>query len=105
MNYGTLKTLIQEYLETEETSFVDNLPTFIRAAEEDIFRTVQLPDLMQTSTANCISGDMFLPVPSDFLAPYSLGVWVDGEIQMMLSKDHSFIREVYPTTATGVPRY
>ena len=42
--YTTLKTAIQDYLQTTETSFVNNLPTFITQAEERILRTVQLPD-------------------------------------------------------------
>lgn len=106
MNYGTLKNLVKEYLEVDEATFNDNIAIFVRAAEEDIFRQVQLPDLMQTSTANFISGNQFLPVPSDFLSPYSLAVIVNGEYRMMLSKDHSFIREVYPGTGErGVPRF
>lgn len=105
MNKGQLVELVQQYLESSETSFVDNIDRFIRAAEEDIFRQVQLPDLMQTSTTQFIAGNLFLPLPSDFLAPYSVGVWVDGAIQMMTSKDHSFIREVFGDGGTGVPRY
>jgi len=105
MNYGTLKTLAQQYLENSETSFVDNLPTIIRACEEDIFRRVQLPDLMQTSTSNCTAGVIFLPMPADFLSVYSIGITVAGEMFMLLSKEHGFIRECFPTCATGVPRY
>ena len=106
MNHGQLKALIKQYLEVDEASFNDNIPVFIRAAEEDIFRQVQLPDLMRTSTATFIPGNMFLPVPPDFLAPYSLAVEVDGFIQMMLSKDYSYIREVYGEAGTqGIPRF
>lgn len=107
MNYGELKTLVCQYLENFETSFVDNLPVFVRAVEEDVFRQVQLPDLMQTSTANCIQNNIFLPLPGDFLSPYSLGVMVGGELVMMTSKDYSFIKEVYPqgNSAPGTPRY
>jgi len=104
MNYGALKQLIQDYLETEETSFVDNLPTMIRAAEEDIFRQVQLPDLMQTATSSCTTDEAILPMPSDFLSPYSLGITVAGETVMLISKDHSFIKETYPS-GTGTPRF
>lgn len=106
MNYGELKQLAQDYLENSETSFVDNLPTFIRAAEEDIFRQVQLPDLMQTSTSTCTTGNSLLALPSDFLSPYSLAITVDGEYQVLLSKDHSFMREAFPVVgSTGVPKY
>jgi hypothetical protein len=105
MNKGQLVALVQEYLESSETSFVANIDRFIRNAEEDIFRQVQLPDLMQTSTTQFIPGDIFLTLPADFLAPYSVGVWVDGRIEMMLSKDHSFIREVFGGEPQGIPRY
>jgi len=106
MNYGTLKTLAQQYLENSETSFVDNLPVMIRAAEEAIFRDVQLPDLMQTASADAIPGSLFLPLPADFLAPYSLAVRAGGELRMLVSKDYSFLREAFPDdTVDGVPRY
>ena len=41
---STLKTAIKDYLETEETTFVTQLPTFIQQAEERILKSVQLPD-------------------------------------------------------------
>ena len=40
--YAQLKTAIQDYTENTETSFVTNLPTFIRAAEDRIFKSVDL---------------------------------------------------------------
>jgi len=40
--YDQLKTAIQDYTQNEETSFVNNLPVFIRVAEERILKNVQL---------------------------------------------------------------
>ena len=40
--YATLKTAIQDYTENQETTFVNQLPTFIKGAEERIFKSVQL---------------------------------------------------------------
>ena len=37
-----LKTAIQDYTDNTETSFVGNLPVFIRLAEEKILKEVQL---------------------------------------------------------------
>ena len=106
MTKAELIALVQQYLEANEASFVANIPTFIKNTEEEIFRQVQLPDLMQTSTANFIVNNDFLPLPDDFLSPYSLAVVVAGEYRMMLSKDHSFIRETYSNPANlGVPRF
>ena len=36
--YDQLKTAIQDYAENDETSFVNNLPVFIRQAEERILK-------------------------------------------------------------------
>ena len=38
----TLKSAIQDYTQNDETNFVSNLNTFIRLAEERIFKSVQL---------------------------------------------------------------
>ena len=40
--YAQLKTAIQDYTDNTETSFVTNLPVFIRLAEEKILKEVQL---------------------------------------------------------------
>ena len=40
--YLQLKTAIQDYTENNETTFVTNLPVFIRLAEERILKNVQL---------------------------------------------------------------
>ena len=40
--FAQLKTALQDYTENTETSFVANLPLFIRAAEELVLKSVQL---------------------------------------------------------------
>ena len=40
--FAQLKTALQDYTENTETSFVNNLSLFIRAAEERILKSVQL---------------------------------------------------------------
>jgi hypothetical protein len=70
--YGQLKQALQDYLETSETTFVNNLPLFIRLSEERILKNVQLNLFRRNVTANATSGNQFLACPSDFLAPFSL---------------------------------
>ena len=107
MNYLELKNAVKTYLECDETDFNNNFDMFVELAEEDFYRQVQLPNLMQTATATFLVNDRYLPLPSDYLSPYSLAVILpSGEYRMMLSKDHSFIRETYPNpNLTGVPRF
>lgn len=103
--YTTLKTAIQDYLQTTESSFVSNLPTFITQAEERILRTVQLPDFKKNVTANVTNGNQYLAMPSDFLSQYSMAIDNSG-YEYLLFKDTNFIREVSPdVTVTGVPKY
>ena len=40
---ATLKSAVQDYCETAETTFVADLDTFIKEAEERILKNVQLP--------------------------------------------------------------
>jgi hypothetical protein len=51
------------------------------------------------------SGNQYLTMPTDFLAPYSLAV-DDSGYEYLIFKDVNFIREAYPASATnGTPKY
>lgn len=107
MNYAQLSQSLQDYLETSETSFVSNIPTFVRQAEERIYRTVQIPELRKNATATLTSGNQYLARPTDFLSAFSLAV-IDGsgDYTYLYDKDVNFIREAYPrASTTGVPKY
>jgi len=107
MNYSELNQAIQDYTENDETTFVSQIPTFVRQAEERINRAVQIPDLRKNVTANTTASNRFLAQPSDFLSVFSLSV-VDGngDYEFLLSKDVNFIREAYPSQSTeGKPQY
>ena len=75
--YDQLKQAIQDYTENDETSFVANIPLFIRQAEERILKNVQLTLFRKNATATLTAESEFLAMPSDYLAPYSLSL-ADG---------------------------
>ena len=106
MNWGELKTQIQDYLET--TFSTDSLTTFTQQAEQRIFNTIQFPSLRKNVTGNCSVNNRYLQCPTDFLAPYSLAVIeADGTYHYLLNKDVNFIRESFPIPTgvgnTGLP--
>ena len=105
--YDQLKTAIQDYTENDETSFVTNLPLFIRIAEERILKNVQLSLFRKNATASTTASNKFLACPSDFLAPFSLSLaGTDGDKFFIDFKDPSFIQTYTPdATTTGSPRY
>ena len=104
--YGELKQAIQDYTENDETSFVNNIPLFIRLSEERILKSVQLSLFQKNATAQTISGQKYLAAPSDFLAPYSLALTVNGNEEFLLFKDADFVQTYTPdASVTGVPKY
>ena len=103
--FTTLKSSIQDYLETTESTFVSELPNIITRAEERILKSVQLPNFRKNVTGACVSDNPYLQTPSDFLALYSIALDNSG-YEFLLNKDVNFIREAYPvSTVTGVPKY
>jgi hypothetical protein len=107
MTYAELKQAIKDYTENTETTFVANLPLFIRLAEERILKSVQLSLFRKNATANLSSGNKYLACPSDFLAPFSLSyVNAAGDKVFVDFKDVSFLQEYsQDSSVTGEPRY
>jgi len=104
--YDTLKTAIQDYSESAETTFVNNLPLFIKEAEERILKTVELPVFRKNVTGTASSGNTYLGAPTDFLAPFSLAVISSSVYTYLYFKHVSFIRDYTPNASTtGAPLY
>ena len=105
--YAQLKSAIQDYTENTETSFVNNLPIFIRQAEERILKNVQLSLFRKNVTSTFASGNRLFAAPTDFLAPFSLSyVDASGDHQFLEFKDPSFVQTFHPKPATtGSPRF
>jgi hypothetical protein len=103
---ATLKTAIQDYADNSETSFVTNLPNFIKAAEEKIFKGVDLDIFRKNVTSAFTSSDQFLTVPSDYLASFSFQITTSGSESFLLQKDVNYLREYTPASSTtGLPKY
>jgi len=103
---ATLKSTVQDYLQVDETTFNNNLNTFIEEAESRIFKLVQLPEQRKNVTGTLTSGNRFLATPSDFFAPFSLAVISSDRYHYLDYKHPSFIKEYSPTTTTqGRPKY
>jgi hypothetical protein len=106
MTYGELKQALQDYTENDETTFVNNLPLFIRLAEERILKNVSLSLFQKNQFGNMTSGNQYLAAPSDFLAPFSLSFDVNGDAEFLLFKDLDFVQTYTPDpTTTGQPKY
>ena len=105
--YAQLKQAIQDYTENDETTFVNNLPLFIRLSEERILKNVQLSLFRKNAEANCTASNQYMNCPTDYLAPFSLSLrGTDGDRFFVEFKDPSFLQSYTPdSTTTGAPRY
>ena len=105
--YDELKQAIQDYTENDETSFVTNLPLFIRQSEERILKNVQLSLFRKNVNGTLTASNKYLACPSDFLAPFSLSfVDSDSDHVFLDFKDVDFVQSFNPdATTTGNPRY
>ena len=104
--YAPLKTAIQNYCETSETTFDNNLSVFIKEAEERVLKNVEMPVFRKNVTGTATASNTYLSMPSDFLAPYSLAVISSSVYYYLLLKHVSFIRDYTPNSSTtGLPKY
>jgi len=109
MNYTALSDAIQNYTQNYETTFVNNISTFVRQAEDRISNTVLFPALRKSVTGVFDYGNKYLSCPNDFLSVFSLAT-IDNDLnyEYMLNKDVSFLRSAYPNvndSARGIPQY
>jgi len=110
MTLTELKTLIQNYVENEETTFVATLNDFIINAEDRLFELIQLDYFRKNVTGNLTTGNTYLTAPSDFLMSFSLAIIDSSNDYHYLDKKHtSFMREysndAVDTSERGRPLY
>ena len=111
MTYSELTTLIQNYLNNDETTFVATIPDFVKNAEERIFNLVQEDVFRKNVQGTLTTGSRFLTAPNDFILSFSLAV-IDSttnDYNFLLKKHPSFMQEYSPdlsdTTIRGLPKY
>jgi hypothetical protein len=108
MNYATLVDLIKQYTEEDETTFVANIPNFVKLAEERIYRHVKLPKMRKVCTASITTGTKYFTAPTDFISVDSMEVLPNGgtSYKHLYPKEPNFLTEAYPNdSATGEPKY
>jgi len=113
MTYDELYQSIIDFTESNDTTFTENIPTFVQNAEERIYNSVLIPVLRRNVTGSMTINNKYLTCPSDYLAPYEMAVSVSNGLlpptysyEYLLQKDVSYVRQAYPTpTSTGVPKY
>jgi hypothetical protein len=104
--YTQLKTAIQDFTENSETSFVTNLPVFIRGAEDRIFTLVDLELFRKNATSQTTIGDPYISVPADYRASFSFQITSANYKNFLLNKDVNFVQQyTNDAGANTAPKY
>ena len=102
---STLKTAVQDYLQVSETTFTNQLDTFIKESEDRIFSLVQLPNQRKNVQGTLTASNRFLATPTDFYAPMSLAIISSSTYDYLDFKHPSFIKEYSSGTTRSTPKY
>jgi hypothetical protein len=108
VTYTELTAAIINYTQNSESTFVANIPLFVKQAEERIYNSVQIPALRKNVTGTTSNNNRYLSCPNDFLSVFSISALdqATGEFEFLLNKDVNFIRAAYPNPQdTGFPKY
>jgi hypothetical protein len=111
MTYSELYTLVQNYVNNDETTFNSTIPDFVKNAEDRIFNLVQEDVFRKNVQGTVTAGNRFLTAPNDLLLTFSLAV-IDSttnDYHFLLKKHPSFMQEYTPdlddTSLRGLPKY
>ena len=106
MNYTELTAAIKDYTNNTGTDFTAAIPTFVKQAEQRIYRSVNLPVNRKNVSGTMTDGNAYLAMPSDFLFPLSLAITSSSNQTFLINKDANFLRSAYPNASTeGTPKY
>ena len=105
-----LKTLIQNYTQNSETTFVNTLDDIIKNTEERIFELIQFDYFRKNVKGVLSAGSRFLTTPDDFELSFSLAVInTNGDYSFLDKKHTSFMQEYSPdptdSGSRGLPLY
>lgn len=111
MNYSGLSQAIQDYCQSNETSFVAHIPDFVRQSELRLWQLLRSPDEQQVYNTGFIA-----PAANVLSAPISLiGVQAfyvashtdpAATLTPLYPKEISWLNEAYPAVGTqGTPKY
>ena len=110
MTLSELKTIIQNYVENDETTFVSTLDDMIQITEDRLLELIQFDYFRKNVTGNLTTGNTYLTAPSDFKMSFSLAIIDSNNDYHYLDKKHtSFMREysndAVATSERGRPLY
>jgi hypothetical protein len=104
--YNTLIQAIKDNAEDDSTEFSDYLPVAIDAAEERLFRELDMPELEEGQTGSLVDGTYLYTKPTGYkFAEHFIVTNGSTKVQLQKKQD-SYIQDYWPDNSeTDVPKY
>ena len=84
MTFTELKTLIQNYIENDETNFVNTLNDMIINTEERIAELIEFDYFRKNVTGSLTAGNTYLTAPTDFKLSFSFKTSFIDDLRVLL---------------------
>jgi hypothetical protein len=106
MTYAELIQILQDFVESSETTLVANLDNMIEFAEKRIYRSIDLENGWKYSSEAAVQGTELVTLPADSVVIRSIEYVASNTRTALLQKDVTFIDDYTgDRTAEGTPRY
>lgn len=102
--YTDLLLQIQQEAENYETTFVSNIPAFVRRAEVRIFHEARLQAYQTSGTMTLTAGSQFAAWPAGFVVCDHIIIPTPTGTDVLDEKDNSYLPVAFPATTAGRPR-
>lgn len=104
--YSDLKTQLQNWLSTTETTFVASIDEIIRLGELKAQRDLDLEEFKKNATGTLTASSRALTLPSDYIKPSSLSITVGTSYVPLMRRTKDYLDFYSPdTSVTGQPKY
>jgi hypothetical protein len=106
LTYDSLTSTVLQYLERDDASVVNAIPTFITLAEFEIAEQIKSLGQLQVVQSTMSAGNAVLQKPARWRKTVSMNVVVDGKRQAILLRKYEYLKNYWPDASqTSVPKF
>ena len=106
MTYDSLNSTVLQYLERQDQSVVDAIPTFITLCEFEIAQEIKTLGQLSVVTSNMSASNPVIQKPARWRKTVSMTILGATEATPVLLRKFEYLKTYWPTvTLTGLPEF
>lgn len=106
MTYDSLTTMVLQYLERQDASVVNAIPTFISLAEFEIAQEIKTLGQLQVAESTMTADNALLQKPARWRKTVSMSITVDGKKRPVFLRKYEYLKNYWPDASqTSIPEF